>query len=259
MNDFSFLNPNNARELRRKYDIVGGYENYHRRCQEQCQRAPEGFCDGLEKVSVLTPEQAGKIRGLIDEDSDKLRDHDFRVWLLESILEPLDGKLLAYFRSEYCPLWMRFYKNEPDNPPEESYSFYWHCDGGPTAHLKLLLYLSSTEECGGNTAFIPSLLSWNLEEAGYTFCPMENRTVDLEPLCEELGLHYQEQRFDIQSGEGVLFEPAQILHKGIWPTEAPRYLVQICFLPCGIPWRDACARHSMPVESNAWPDVSKAA
>jgi hypothetical protein len=43
-------------------------------------------------------------------------------------------------------------------------------------------------------------------------------------------------------GDGVIFQPAMVLHRGVGPTMAPRYVVTLCLLPSPVPWQQALAR-----------------
>ena len=74
--------------------------------------------------------------------------------LLDAVLTPeVDAMLTGFFASEYLVYWISVTVTPPD-PERQTVSFRWHCDKGPAAHLKLLVYLNGTPEHGGNTEFI---------------------------------------------------------------------------------------------------------
>lgn len=247
--------PDNVQKTIQTYQIDMGYEAFTEATRATFSKQyPQDF-NGIEKLKVLDEDTCVDIMSKIDNDASELDDIPFRISLLEKIIQgEAEQRLYSYFQSEFVPIWMRFYKNMPAEP-EQGYAFNWHCDGGPDVHLKFLVYLNPTSASGGNTEFLDS---WSTEEfryTGYVFCPLDKRLKDLTAISDEYGIAYEPFRFDIEAGEAVLFEPFNILHKGIWPTKDPRYLIQICLLPSGKQWKETCEEIGLPVWSNAWPNV----
>lgn len=176
--------------------------------------------------------------------------NDDRLAFCKLVFDVLDPYLASYFGCEYMPLFLRFYANKPGD--KRPYAANWHCDAGPRKHLKLLLYLNDSDESGGNTEFLDHDTTMRLDETGYLFCPLDNRTDDLTTICFENGIPYQPLWHPIKAGEGVLFEPSAVMHRAVWPTKAPRYMAQICILPSPVPWYAACNQFGMPFKDNGW-------
>lgn len=255
------LNPGNAAGMVHTFDVGCGYHKLNEFCQQELQRPlPEGPFEllqiGIEHMPVLDAEECRKLRNMIDVDSGFLKSRAFRSYVVSKVLtREVDDRLLAYFESEYLALYCRFYKAVPDQP--DTYSFGWHCDGGPSKHLKILLYLNGTAEHGGNTEFIDRSTTDAFKSIGYVHCDIRQRLRDLAPLAQEHGIRWNPIQHDMDTGEAVIFEPMNILHRGVWPERAPRYLVQICLIPSPAPWQEMCENFALPGADNDWPPVGE--
>ena len=169
-------------------------------------------------------------------------DEVFGRRLLEHALtSDLDGRVLRFFRSEYYVHWYSVTRAIPV-PQVGLNSFRWHCDRGPRGHLKLLLYLNGFEEHGGSTELLDLETTRRLEASGYVYAPVKTRVHDLGPLAERFGARYEPWAPRMLAGEGLLFQPTSVLHRGLLPTAGPRYVVTVCLLPSPIPWRRALER-----------------
>jgi SAM-dependent methyltransferase len=255
------LNPGGDARTKALYDDKAGYAKLHFVSQRACRREPDDaesdlIRTGIERLPVLDEAECAKLRTMIDAESDFLRSHLFRVSLMAKIfVGAVDRRIAGYFGSEYLPLWCRFMRSDPGGEPNVSFS--WHCDGGPTKHLKVLLYLNGSDEHGGNTRFLDRATTDAFKKIGYVFCDIAHRLDDLAALAGEHGIPYRPLEAPMRTGEAILFEPANVLHKGVWPTRAPRYLLQICIVPSPMPWRDACTLFPVPRDDHDWPVVDK--
>lgn len=255
------LNPGGAARTKALFDEKAGYAALHRASQEACRRAPDAFESdlarkGVERLPVLDAAECAKLRAMIDADSPFLGQHLFRVSLMAKIFtDAVDRRIWRYFGSEYLPLWCRFFRNDPGG--DSNISFAWHCDSGPTKHLKLLLYLNGSEAHGGNTRFLDRPTTDAFKNIGYVFCDVNHRLDDLSALARDHGIPSVPLEAPVETGDAILFEPANILHRGVWPTRAPRYLVQICIVPSPMPWRDACSLFPIPSDDHDWPAVDR--
>lgn len=253
------LNPGGDAQIKALFDDKAGYAKLHRACQNQFTRTDISSeddlqRDGFNKVAALDEAECAKLRSMIDLDLDFLRNHFYRVNLMGKIFSgEVDRRVSGYFGSEYLPLWCRFYRNDPNG--NAGVSFNWHCDGGPTKHLKILLYLNASDECGGNTQFLDRNTTDAFKRIGYVFCDINHRLNDLSSLADEHNIPYAPFESEIRTGEAIIFEPANILHKGLWPTRAPRYLLQICIVPSPVPWRQMCENFPIPSDNHNWPAV----
>ncbi len=202
---------------------------------------------------TLDKETIKILKDVIDKCEGKELSHSNKVELLKVIITlELDNRISAYFLSEYTPIWMRLFKYDPklDKLPP---AVGWHCDSGPTQHLKLLLYLSDTDECGGGTAFLDKFSTQRLKNIGYGFCSLEQRVEDLSTTFEAYKIEHQIYQPRIQAGDVILFEPNNIMHRAVWPTDDYRYLIQVCLVPSIEFWYNIVSNSMYPRESNAWP------
>lgn len=259
-NEYELLTENGDVGMRHKFDIECGYTALNNASRNAMQRPvpTDAFTllkSGVEKLSVLTGSECSEIRDFMDRGGDSLKLREAKIPVMERILTGgLDERMRAYFGSEYIPLWFRFYKAVPAENP--NVSFRWHYDGGPSRHLKILLYLNGTEEHGGDTLFVDRETTDAFKEAGYVFCDINERLTDLDDIAAENGISFDPVSLAPNAGEAILFEPMNIMHRGCWPTKSPRYIIQICLLPSPAPWQDMCQLYDIPSEFNDWPIVA---
>lgn len=249
------LNPGAFHGMEYRHDYEDGYLFYHINCKRNFSEdvyIPDIGFPGARLFSVLDKEKTNKVKSFIDSD-DETPPKNFLDWIFT---EELDGILKSYFKSYYVPLWQKFYKNMPNESSDRSYSFYWHFDAGPATHLKLLVYLNSAEESGGDTIIVDEPTSIQLKNIGYGYIGLDHRLSDLTELCKEFRIPYKPQSFGIKAGDCIIFEPAKYMHRGVWPTKAPRYLWQICLIPSPKPWKEACTNSNLPRSNNAWPKMT---
>jgi len=252
------LSKNAYVDIYKEFDVYNGYREYSIRCQDLCERYTdiETF-NGQGVFPILNSEQCRFLRELIDTKDERLYEHKFKVEILDSVIAPkIDEIILSYFESEYIPCWMKYYKNNPEDLDDSQVSFKWHCDGGPEKHLKILFYLNSAEESGGDTVLMNRRTTFLLKELGYLYCNINNRTSDLSELCKLYNIPHNPIAASCKEGEALIFAPMSYIHKGFWPTKGPRYLLQICLIPSTLPWRDACIKHKAPLDQTSWPNVT---
>ena len=253
------LDPQRARATRLFYDETGGYaawSEYCRACLSRSVDAPpeDGLARrGFEVVPVLSAFDAAAIKTTIlsrtstskasKKDIDyadvmQFDDSSFLLPIVEQILSrDMDGRLVSHFRSEYFVYSITVGRTAPARRSRRS--FLWHCDRGPRDFLKINLFLDATAEHGSTTGFIDRTASAALEHLGYTFGPNKRRVADLGPLARHAGIEVQPVHPDVKAGEALLFEPANVLHRGILPDRGTRHLLSLMLLPSPVPWRDA--------------------
>lgn len=253
--------PNAAADagMRHKFDVECGYAALNVASRNAMTRPlPAGpfalVSEGIERLPVLDSRRCATYRALMDAADPVLDDRAFRLAMLGEVLsDAVDRRLTAYFGSEYLPLWCRFYRADPDKPP--SVSFRWHCDGGPSRHLKILVYLNGCDEHGGDTICCDRATTDAFKQAGYVFGDVRRRLEDVEPLAEAAGIRFAPISFWPETGDALIFEPMAIMHRGCWPRRATRYIIQICLLPSPLPWREMCGHFDLPGRRNDWPVV----
>lgn len=247
-----------------EYDISRGYAEYHALCRSRfdrtCKVPENALCTaGYEKLDVLEPDYAASIlsrlRGdhrlsLIKRDSKDLQgwtvpDERFiRSVLHEIFTAVVDDRLVAFFNSEYLVHWITF-TAAMQAEQQRSVSFKWHCDKGPRAHLKLIVYLNATAEHGGSTEFVDIEQTATVAKRGYLFGWSHARTDSLEYLSRRVGRQLHSHAVNMHTGQGVLFQPARVLHRGVSPPGGDRCVITVCLLPSPVPWEIALARGTM--------------
>ena len=241
----------------RQYDTLDGYREYGIRCKDGCHRWTDTKFEGQGVLPILNSEQCSIIQTMIDNEDPLLQEHQTKLEILNTILNPyVDEAMLSYFESEYIPIWMKFIRNVPGENSDKQVSFKWHLDGGPEHHLRILVYLNSAEESGGNTLILSRKTTFLLKRLGYPLCDIQQRTSDLSELCKLYNIPYKPVEANCKEGEALIFAPMAYLHRGVWPTKTPRYLIQICFTPSMMPWFDACIKHNAPLDKSTWPKVN---
>ena len=204
------------------------------------------------KAQVLTPERAAHYVDLIKAELESGPSNNFitctkqfnsnpqlaRELLKDCLTEQLDEQLRAFFKSYYMPISIGVCRVLPKENWEQAISYRWHCDAAPKNYLKVLLYLNDVTEHGGGTAFLDAATTREFADIGYVHGNLNERHTDLSPLSSMYDIPYEPCNVYPKSGEGVLFQPVKVLHKGLIPTLGPRYTVQIGFVPIHAPWQE---------------------
>lgn len=250
--------PGRAERTWRAYDEGRGYAAYLERCRAVFDRpqpppAPETLeRRGFAYLRALPAEVAGRMTGEFEnreperlkKDSKDLEgfrvsDAAWRRQLLDRVLrDEVDAAVAGFFRSEYLVHWLALSLTRAA-PEQDSVSFRWHCDKGPTAHLKLIVYLNGTASHGGNTEFIDLADTAAVAREGYLFGWSKTRTGDVGELSRLAGRTLSTHLEPRDAGEAVLFQPARVLHRGISPTRGPRLTATLCLLPSPVHWQRA--------------------
>jgi hypothetical protein len=260
------LDPGRAARVASEFDEKRGYRAYHEHCREQRSRelpvvgvgdSRELELRGLEYVDAIPPREATRLLARLEArfpvsslkknrpelEGFAIDDGAFRRAILEAALsETVDRRILRHFESEYRVHWMTVTRTPVGGGTA---SFVWHCDRGPTRHLKLLVYLNDDAEHAGRTEFIDLETSRALARIGYLYAPTRHRRDDLTELLAREGIAYEPASRAMSAGQGILFQPAVTAHRGVSPTRGARVVVTLCLLPSALPWRETLARHGM--------------
>ncbi|MBI2970618.1 MAG: hypothetical protein HYY36_07735 [Gammaproteobacteria bacterium] len=253
------MDPSRVERVFNEFDERRGYHNYHDFCQARFTRTiPEEkdfpLADsGFQVVEVMDRTHAGHLLeravaesrlGFLKRDTRKLKgyriqDQTVMETLFSSALPArVDALAARFFRSEYLIHWFTLSRTAPGKKPA-SVSFQWHCDKGPRAHLKLLVYLNDAEEHGGGTAFVSLRETAQLAKSGYLFGRGRRRSTDLAYLSRLAGCELHPHACTVRAGEGILFQPARVLHSGITPSRGHRFVLTLCLLPSPVHWKKA--------------------
>ncbi|CAN5436472.1 hypothetical protein BH09PSE6_BH09PSE6_01130 [soil metagenome] len=197
-----------------------------------------------ELLATATAEQHAE---RLKRDSAKLEgysldDAELLARLVGQAISPaVDAHCLSFFGSEYFVYWTTLARTAPVEGPA-SVSFMWHCDRGPRAHLKLLVYLNDHDEHGGGTSYLALPGSDAVARSGYVFARGKRRTDSLDELSRLANTPLQAYEHRPHAGDAVLFQPSRVLHRGVTPRLGPRYVLTLCLLPSPVPWQQALAR-----------------
>lgn len=256
------LDPARVQRVFHEFDVTRGYDAYAAWCREQYDRelpdadASPLLQQGFQTLDVLDPRVAAELvarasaensLALLKRDSGKLKGYHLedQAWidlLFSHALTPaVDALCRRYFRSEYLVHWFALSVTAPSREPA-SVSFRWHCDKGPTSHLKLLVYLNGVEAHGGGTAFVGLDDTQAVARTGYLFARGRKRTGSLAELSAMAGRELHAYEHLPHAGDAVLFQPSRVMHSGITPSTGDRVVLTLCLLPSPMPWRQALAR-----------------
>jgi len=251
------LDAGRAQRVYREYDVGRRYGDYQARCQALFKRGLEpapgtalqrrGFeyftpLDEKEAVRRCRELQENHSSSLIKKDSKHLEGfHVAEMVWVEEVLDrvlagTLDQRIAEYFNSEYLLHWVTFSVTRQARE-QESVSFRWHCDKGPSAHLKLIVYLNPTDEHGGNTEFIDLEDSEAVARRGYLFGWSKSRSSDIAHLSRIAGRELTSHVNPLRAGQAVLFQPARVLHRGLSPDRGDRLVMTLCILPSPVHWK----------------------
>lgn len=149
---------------------------------------------------------------------------------------PLDAALRAFFGGHYWIPSIDVLRTYPfDGEPHGSYC--WHADNHPRQVVKLMLYLTETDETGGGTAFLDRKTTRRFVSAGYDGAVTRERVADLTPFARKHGIPFSPLRPLLKPGDGVIFQ-GNVLHKGVLPTKGFRDVINLFFLPSRVPWQE---------------------
>lgn len=253
------LDAGRAQRVYREYDVGRRYAEYHRYCQARfgreldpepgaalLQRGFEYFSPLKESETALWLRelQGNNASGLLKKDSKHLEgfhvsDKEWVQTLLAQVLAGrVDRRIAGYFGSEYLVHWLAFSVTRKATE-QASVSFRWHCDKGPSAHLKLIVYLNPTAEHGGNTEFIDLAGSEAVARQGYLFGRSSSRTADIRHLSGIAGEDLVSHARELKAGQAVLFQPSRVLHRGLSPQRGDRLVLTLCILPSPVHWKIA--------------------
>lgn len=248
------LNPQGEALIKQRYDYERGYAKTLRFAQSVFSRRDQCVDTNLNKHGFYPARKlipADVCRKLIqhtqEADAAYLQTREGALNLLDAIFNPqLDAEIISHFGSEYLPLWFHI-SADTYQSSQDSCSFKWHCDGGPSQHLKIMVYLNSAEEHQGNTLFANPEITQAMKKIGYIFCDLNERKVDLSLLAAAHNIPLSEQGFTLQAGDALVFNPNQIMHRGKSPQMGKtRYVLHICLVPSPVHWRQA-------IQTIRWP------
>ena len=254
------LDPRRVEKVFTEFDHTRGYAAWQQYCRERFTRNQLPRVDvnalttkGYVPLEVMAPSQAAALLadvvaneevGRLKRDSSKLVGYSLtnsalvQQLLAATLTDAVDSQCLEFFQSEYLIHWYTLSRTAPGREPA-SVSFRWHCDKGPSAHLKLLLYLNDYSEHGGGTSYLDLIGTAAVARTGYVFARGQRRSDSLAQLSALANCNLEAYNHHPRAGDAVLFQPSRVLHSGITPQLGPRYVLTLCLLPSPVHWREA--------------------
>ena len=247
-----FLLANADKEVFKFFEHEHGFDEITKKAQSAYQRNSVNTPLKKDHLHVLRNHIPSELcQSLIQEfeNDDKGIQHPsvLEVILPQVITAELDEHIRSYFDSEYCVYWWSINKVQIDDE-EDWYSTKWHCDGGPSKHLKLITYLNGFEEHGSDTGYFDEASTLALKEIGYIFNQVHERNIDIEPLCQHFNIDYQPKGIQANAGDTLIFNPNQIAHRVIPPKVGiPRYALNFCLVPSEVHWKRVVEEYFFPI------------
>lgn len=232
------------------WDVDAGYAAAHRRY-----RISDLAAVGFQEVDIDGFHYASDLSRRLDGTSYIPADHlraapatSLPLYTLFRMV--LDGGvtniLNRYFQSEFAPCFCSMLKMGPLVEDEIDDSYRWHVDNGPSSHLKLIVYLNDDHD--GATAVMSCQDSRKFIDAGYL---EQERLFRLDEFAEQHGISYTPYKTQPKAGSGLIFEPTNVLHKGMYPTFGERRVFQIGIIPWGQPWESFYEEHWAKGDTNS--------
>ena len=250
-----FLDPKTAEMSRAMYDAKG-YDNLHLTSIEkanfnQGRSLDDLLLNGYSLDKIVDNNLASEIinvRGNKDESRSKPFDQVFNFkdnQALQEILKKIltgdiEKKISNYYYSNFAVIFAVLLKTLPkeEEDLQNNPSMAWHCDMGPSNHLKLLITLTDNDDHGGGTEYIDRSTTDLLKKVGYGFLPVEHRKFDLSPLAKKNNIPFKIDLLKPKCGEGIFFEPARTMHRGFRPTNGENDRLVLGFIPWTSNWED---------------------
>lgn len=257
----SGLNPERSKGRLLHFDRVRGFDSYAGECRASFGGAgsvvpnAEALAElrdrGVTRVDAMEAQLAAALREQVlalpaatrrfeneDYGEQFVVPEDLETTILRAVLPPHLTALIEHYFGSHFHIYNAHITRLPPRAPSKR-SLLWHCDSGPSQHLKLLVYFENSETSGGNTAFLDRRASDGFLEQGYTFGPLRRRRDDLSGLARRLDIRFEPRTWPLMAGQGLLFEPSRVLHRGVIPDRGARHIVTLLLLPSPIPWPQA--------------------
>jgi len=139
----------------------------------------------------------------------------------------LDASLKNHFNGNYIVHWSTF-DSVDSSANNHNDSTRWHCDGGVRNTLKLFVYLNSVTEHGGNTLLMDKPRTDKLREHGHLPLEGKRRKLALTEALLGLCLPAAPVAYNLNAGDGLLFDPIQLAHKCLAPI-ADKVRYTLCY------------------------------
>jgi len=248
------------------HDIDQGYQQLNHRAKTRYNRTTINTPLITEHQHTIRAHVPPQLTEVIISEFNKDKESFHKPEVLKSFIahfmtDEVDEHIRSYFNSEYCIMWWAVYKIEKHNE-DEFYYTKWHCDGGPTRHLKMITYLNGYDEHGSETAILDHKTSTELKKVGYIFNNVAKRSIDIKPLCDHFNIDFSPEFFKANAGDTLIFNPNQLAHRATPPMEGKtRYALTFCIVPSEVSWKTIAEKYFFPaaisLSFDGFPEVCK--
>jgi ectoine hydroxylase-related dioxygenase (phytanoyl-CoA dioxygenase family) len=236
------LRPNSDYLMKKQHDEISGYEELLTFSREKYDgEIDENDSNTLQKQHFEVLKKHFNEENLIFTQSNfenifQNNLNDLTLEILEKLIDPqLEKKITSYFKSHFYVLWSSLGKVEN----KDNVSARWHCDGGPSTHLKTITYLNPSSEHNSHTLVMEKALTDPLKKIGYVFCNVNERLEDISDFCHKNDLEYNPHKISYEAGDTFLFNPFEVIHRADLPDSGKQRLcINLCFIPSPLPWRE---------------------
>jgi hypothetical protein len=156
----------------------------------------------------------------------------------ESILDIFDGalgdKLCDLYGSYFQLEWLDCYRTFPGLPDK---SWLWHIDNYPPFVVKVLLYITDSNEENGITRILSMKKTREFFNAGYFGVYNDERKLHLSQFSADHNINYVEDIPERDSSDAIIFSTST-LHKAGEVKSGYRDVMSFLLLPSVRPWRE---------------------
>lgn len=176
-------------------------------------------------------------------------DLDKAINLIEKIITPdIDRALKSYFHSNYAVLWYNWAVVESVDSSKFTAN-KWHCDAGPTVHLKTITYFDNTSDHGSSTRIGDVASTQQLKDIGYLLNDISFRQIDISDLTDFYDINLKIEEPNFSTGDSIMFNPTQRMHQISLPKPGMyRHCFTLCYIPSPIAWQDLIEHGFSPVQ-----------
>lgn len=132
-----------------------------------------------------------------------------------------------YFQGPFAVRWPSFDVVDSAGPAHNRNAL-WHVDHGIRGTHKLFIYLNAVADHGGNTVMVDQARTIRLRQADALPVEQDQRTADLSAVCAALGISQALLAYDLEAGDGLLFDPLRLAHR-CQPTLPGMRRYTVCF------------------------------